>query len=166
MELLLFAQHRAHGAKNLPDAGQSQGGHVRRIECLYNVQRKAKTLSAKRVQVQHEGGRCSQPIRTGRGWFLMYHGVETAQTVGIYRTFLALLGFDDPSGILRPEDWRPSIQANRELTRPIMHQLYSLPTPVVLTIGVADADNHYYIVVSGEAELACRITYLPKALFT
>jgi hypothetical protein len=58
----------------------------------------------------------------------------------------------------------PSIQANRELTRPIVHQMY-LPTPIVFTTGVADAYDHY-IVASGEAKLACRITYLLKALFT
>src|SRR5271166_6611174 len=33
----------------------------------------------------------SQPIRTDRGWFLLYHGVETRETVGVYRTFWALL---------------------------------------------------------------------------
>jgi hypothetical protein len=26
----------------------------------------------------------SQPIRTNRGWFLLYHGVETRETVGVY----------------------------------------------------------------------------------
>ena len=43
------------------------------------------------------------------------------------------------------------------------HQMY-LPTPVVFTTGVADAGDHY-IVASGEADLACRITHMPKALF-
>jgi hypothetical protein len=40
----------------------------------------------------------------------------------------------------------------------------SLPTPVVFIIGVADARDHY-IVASGEAGLACRVTHMPKALF-
>ena len=49
------------------------------------------------------------------------------------------------------------------ITRPIAHQIY-LPTPAVFTTGVAyEADN--YIVASGEADLACRITHMPKALF-
>ena len=105
----------------------------------------------------------SQPIRTERGWFLMYHGVETRETVGIYRTFWALLDLDDPSRILRLEDGQPVLEANPELTRAIAHQMY-LPTPVVFTTGVADAGDHY-IVASGEADLACRITHMPKALF-
>ena len=39
-----------------------------------------------------------------------------------------------------------------------------LPTRVVFSAGVADAGDHY-IVASGEADLACRITHMPKALF-
>ena len=38
------------------------------------------------------------------------------------------------------------------------------PAPVVFTTGVADAGDHY-IVASGEVDLACRITHMPKALF-
>lgn len=43
------------------------------------------------------------------------------------------------------------------------NQMY-LPTPVVFATGVADAGDHY-IVASREADLACRITHTPKALF-
>jgi predicted GH43/DUF377 family glycosyl hydrolase len=93
----------------------------------------------------------------------LYHGVETREAVGIYRTFWALLDLDDPSRILRLEDEQLVLEANPELTRPISHQMY-LPTPVVFTTGVADAGDHY-IVASGEADLACRITHIPKALF-
>jgi predicted GH43/DUF377 family glycosyl hydrolase len=35
---------------------------------------------------------------------------------------------------------------------------------VVFTTGIADAGDHY-IVASGEADLACRITHIPKATF-
>jgi len=105
----------------------------------------------------------SQPIRTTRGWFLMYHGVETREAVGVYRTFWALLDLDDPSRILRLEDEQAVLEANPELTRTIAHQMY-LPTPVVFTTGLADAGDHY-IVASGEADLACRITHMPNTLF-
>ena len=105
----------------------------------------------------------SQPIRADCGWFMMYHGVETRESVGVYRTFWALLDLDDPSRILRIEEGQPVLEANPDLPRPIAHQMY-LPTPVVFTTGVADAGDHY-IVASGEADLACRITHMPKALF-
>ena len=93
----------------------------------------------------------------------MYHRVERRETVGVYRTFWALLDLDDPRRILRLEDEQPVLEANPELTRPIARQMY-LPTPVVFTTGVAD-DGDHYIVVSGELDLACRITQMPKALF-
>jgi predicted GH43/DUF377 family glycosyl hydrolase len=108
------------------------------------------------------GGGC-QPIRTERGWLVIYHGVEARESVGVYRSFWALLDLGDPSRILRLEDQTPLLEANPGLTRPLAHQMY-LPTPVVFTTGIADAGNDY-IVGSGEADLACRITHLPKARF-
>lgn len=105
----------------------------------------------------------SQPIRTDAGWLMLYHGVETRETVGIYRTFWALLDLEDPTKVLRLEDGAPLIEARPELTAPIAHQLY-LPSPVVFTTGIADGGDHY-IVASGEADLACRITLLPKTRF-
>ena len=105
----------------------------------------------------------SQPIRTERGWLVIYHGVEAREAVGVYRSFWALLDLDDPSRIHRLEDGAPLLEANPELTRPLAHQMY-LPTPVVFTTGIADAGSDY-IVASGEADLACRITHLPKARF-
>ncbi|WP_448662364.1 glycosidase [Sphingomonas sp. CJ20] len=105
----------------------------------------------------------SQPILTPQGWMLIYHGVEKRESVGIYRSFWALLDRDDPSRILRQEDGAPLLEANPALTADIAHQMY-LPTPVVFTTGIADAGDHY-IVAGGEADLACRITLLPKARF-
>lgn len=120
---------------------------------------RAKKGSASAAKV----GGGSQPIRTRQGWLMLYHGVEPRATVGVYRTFWALLDHDDPSKILRLEDERPVLEANRSLTEPIARQIY-LPTPVVFTTGMVDARDHY-VVASGEADLACRITCLPKAMF-
>ena len=106
----------------------------------------------------------SPPIRTEHGWLAIYHGVETRETVGIYRSFWALLDLEDPSKVLRVEDEAPLLEADAELTRSIAHQLY-LPTPVVFTTGIADAGDHY-IVASGEADLACRITHIAKERFS
>ena len=105
----------------------------------------------------------TQPILTDAGWLLIYHGVEARETVGIYRSFWALLDRDDPEHILRLEDGAPLLEANPDLTRSIAHQMY-LPTPVVFTTGLVDAGDDY-LVASGEADLACRLTRLPKARF-
>ncbi len=105
----------------------------------------------------------SQPVLTPEGWMLIYHAVEKRGSVGIYRSFWALLDRDDPAKILRVEDETPLIEANPALTASIAHQMY-LPTPVVFTTGVADAGDHY-VVANGEADLACRIVHLPKERF-
>ena len=105
----------------------------------------------------------SQPILTDAGWLILYHGVETRAKVGVYRTFWALLDRDEPWRILRLEDETPLIEANPALTAPIAARLY-LPTEVVFTTGIVDAGDHY-IVASGEADLACRITHIPKSRF-
>lgn len=105
----------------------------------------------------------TQPIRTEKGWLMLYHGVEPSAPIGVYRTFWALLDHDDPSQILRIEDERPLLEASPELIGPIAHQTY-LPSPVVFTTGIADGGDHY-IIASGEADLACRISLFPKAMF-
>ncbi|MET0308717.1 MAG: glycosidase [Sphingomonas sp.] len=105
----------------------------------------------------------SQPVLTDKGWMLIYHGVEKKAAVGIYRSFWALLDRDDPSKILRQEDGDPVLEADPALTADIAHQMY-LPTPVVFTTGLVDAGDSY-IIASGEADLACRITHIPKERF-
>ena len=105
----------------------------------------------------------SQPVRTPAGWLMLYHGVETRAQVGIYRTFWALLDLDEPSRVLHLEDDVALLEAAPHLVRPIVHQMY-LPTDVVFTTGIADGGDHY-VVASGEADLACRITHIPKSRF-
>ena len=104
----------------------------------------------------------AQPVRTDDGWLVLYHGVESHEVVGIYRTFWALLDLEDPSRIVRLEDEVALMEPNAELTKPIEHQMYL--SNVVFTTGVVDAGDHY-IVASGEADLACRITHIPKSRF-
>lgn len=103
------------------------------------------------------------PVLTDKGWLTIWHGVERRETVGIYRSFWALLDRDDPGTILRVEDEVPLLEADPALTASIAHQLY-LPTPVVFSTGMVDGGDRW-IVASGEADLACRITHLDKAVF-
>ena len=103
----------------------------------------------------------SPPILTDEGWLTLWHGVEPHEIVGIYRTYWSLLDPDDPSKVLRTQH-PPLLEANPELTRPIEHQMYV--RDVVFTTGIADGGDHY-VVASGEADLACRITHIPKAAF-
>ncbi len=102
------------------------------------------------------------PIRTEAGWLTLYHGVEARGAVGVYRTFWALLDLEDPWVILRQEDGAALLEPNADLTAPIAGQMYL--DGVVFTTGMAAADDHY-IVASGEADLACRITHIPRSRF-
>ncbi len=106
------------------------------------------------------------PILTPQGWLTLWHGVEPGSMVGSYRTYWSLLDRDDPSRILHTEQ-APLLEPAPNLTRPIEHQMYL--RDIVFTTGIADGDQGgvpgHYIVVSGEADLACRITHIPKAVF-
>jgi predicted GH43/DUF377 family glycosyl hydrolase len=105
----------------------------------------------------------SPPIQTPEGWLMLYHGVEPGTLVGVYRTFWALLDLENPARILRVVDEVPLIESNPALTQDMKEQMYL--SNVVFTCGIADAGEHY-IVASGEVDLACRITWVPKSLFT
>jgi len=102
------------------------------------------------------------PIRTGAGWLTLFHGVEVQGVVGVYRTFWALLDHEDPSRILRLEDTRALLEASPQLTAPLKAQMYL--DHVVFSCGIVD-DGDAYIVASGEADLACRLTRMPKTRF-
>ena len=56
----------------------------------------------------------------------------------------------------------PLLEADAALTRPLEDKMYV--RDVVFTTGIADAGDHY-VVASGEADLACRITHVPKSAF-
>lgn len=101
------------------------------------------------------------PILTDEGWLTLWHGVEPKEIVGIYRTYWSILDRDDPSRVVRTCH-APLLEAAPELTRPIEDKMYV--RDVVFTTGIADAGDHY-VVASGEADLACRITHIPKHVF-
>jgi len=101
------------------------------------------------------------PILTEDGWLTLWHGVEPKEIVGIYRTYWSLLDRDDPSIVLCTQH-APLLEASAELTRPLEDLMYV--RDVVFTTGIADAGDHY-VVASGEADLACRITHVPKSSF-
>lgn len=105
----------------------------------------------------------SPPILTPQGWLTLYHGVERRDAIGTYRTYWALLDRDDPAVVLRQKDDAPLLEEAPRLTERIADRRY-LPAPVIFTTGIADAGD-VYIVASGEADLACRISHIPKARF-
>lgn len=94
-----------------------------------------------------------------RGWLTLWHGVEPKEIVGIYRTYWTLLDEREPWRTLASSH-HPLLEADPGLTAPLEDLMYL--RDVVFTTGVVDAGDHL-IVASGEADLACRITHVPKA---
>lgn len=131
------------------------GLHWRPHEAAFIRPRRGST-STKRI------GGGSPPILTPDGWLMLYHGVEPGTVVGVYRTFWAMLDAADPSRVLKVVDEVPVIESNGDLTADMKDQLYM--TNVVFTCGIADGGD-YYVVSSGEVDLACRITHVPKTVF-
>ena len=115
--------------------------------------------AATNVTARIGGG--APPVQTDEGWLSLWHGVEPAGAVGTYRTFWTLLDRDDPSIGVRTEH-RPLIEPSAMLTAPLRDLMYL--NDIVFTTGIVDADD-VFIVASGEADMACRITHVPKARF-
>lgn len=101
------------------------------------------------------------PILTAEGWLSLWHGVEPKEIVGVYRTYWTILDKDDPAIVVRAGE-AAVLEPSPDLTRPIEHQMYL--RDVVFSTGIVDAGD-CYIVASGEADLACRITHVPKSVF-
>lgn len=101
------------------------------------------------------------PILTDRGWLSLWHGVEPRKIVGIYRTYWSLLDRDDPGQVVQSGE-TVLLEPDPELTRPIERQMYL--RDVVFTTGIVDAGD-CFVVASGEADLACRVTHIPKHVF-
>lgn len=101
------------------------------------------------------------PILTEDGWLTLWHGVEPKEIVGIYRTYWSILDPTDPARIIRT-DHAPLLEPAPHLTAPLEDKMYV--RDVVFTTGIADAGDHY-VVASGEADLACRITHVAKSAF-
>ena len=120
---------------------------------------RAKKSSISNVKI----GGGTPPILTSDGWLMLYHGVENKSDVGIYRTFWTLLDKENPLNILLLADIEPMLEADPSLTDRINHQMYI--QDVVFTTGIAEHHDDF-IMASGEADLACRITRISKKYFS
>ncbi len=102
----------------------------------------------------------AQPVLIDDGWLTLWHGVEPSGVVGIYRTYWTLLDRDEPWRTVRTQHV-PLLEPSPALTEPLKHQMYL--DNVVFTTGLVDGGD-VWIVASGEADLACRITHVPKGM--
>ncbi|SFS04647.1 glycosidase [Sphingomonas jatrophae] len=149
------------GSEHLPGpsinlARSPDGLHWRPHEAP-GIRPRAGTATAAKV------GGGTPPVLTDRGWLTLWHGVAPQETVGVYRTFWALFDAAEPWRLIHLDDTVPVLEANPALTARFADRLY-LPSSVVFSTGMVDAGDDW-LVASGEADLACRLTRIPKARF-
>ncbi len=102
------------------------------------------------------------PIRTPEGWLVLFHGVSEDGVAGKYRTVWMLLDPSDPQKILACDFDTAILEADPSLTRDYADAIY-LPN-IVFTTGIV-AGHQNFIVASGELDLCCRITHIPRSRF-
>jgi len=102
------------------------------------------------------------PIKTDAGWLILFHGVDKCGPIGCYRTFHAIAEKDCPEKILFINDQDPILESSNDLTQKYSEQIYL--NGVVFTTGIEEMTD-YFIVASGELDLACRITHIEKSHF-
>ncbi|MBN2281164.1 MAG: glycosidase [Candidatus Marinimicrobia bacterium] len=110
-------------------------------------------------QMSMKLGSGTPPIRTENGWLALFHGVEKKGEVGIYRTFKVYLESDKPWNIKSIDYDHPVMEANPELTVDMEDKIYV--RDVVFTTGIIN-DKNNFIIASGELDICCRITHIPK----
>ena len=102
------------------------------------------------------------PIKTDRGWLILFHGVDKCGPIGCYRTFYALADLNHPEIILKIDDKHPVLESDPVLTKAFADLIYL--DRVVFTTGISETTDRY-IVASGELDLVCRSTQIDKHYF-
>ncbi len=161
-----LALTRPQGAGNLlplPDDQRAPGPSIHLAtspDLLHWRPTGAPILTPMRQGAKRLGGG-SQPVRWGQDWLMLYHAVHPGGDVGRYQTYWAVLDGKQPDKVLTMSD-EPLLSAEPQLTEPLREQMYL--SDVVFTTGMVDA-GEYFLVASGEADLACRMTRIPKSTF-
>jgi len=87
-------------------------------------------------------GLSPQPIETGEGWLIIYHGVRNTPAGALYRVGLALLDLEDPRRVLRRSDeWVVAPRAIYEVTGDIPNVVF--PCGAVLDAASGELRVYY-----------------------
>jgi predicted GH43/DUF377 family glycosyl hydrolase len=93
-------------------------------------------------------GAGAPPIKTEKGWLLIYHGVDEDM---VYRLGAAMLSLDDPSKIIyrHPE---PILEPERD------YEIRGEVPNVVFTCGACEVGDKYYVYYGGADRVICVAT--------
>jgi predicted GH43/DUF377 family glycosyl hydrolase len=93
-------------------------------------------------------GACAPPIRTEKGWLLIYHGVDEDQ---VYRLGVAMLSLEDPENVLY---WHPEPILEPEED----YEIWGEVPNVVFACGACEVRDKYYIYYGGADSVVCVAT--------
>ncbi|MBW2057486.1 MAG: glycosidase [Deltaproteobacteria bacterium] len=110
---------------------------------------------SKKIMAPREGGwdgvgigSASPPVKTEKGWLLIYHGVDGE---GVYRLGAALLGLDDPSQVVaRHPD--PILEPEED------YELRGEVREVVFGCGICEVEDTYFVYYGGADRVICGAT--------
>jgi len=93
-------------------------------------------------------GAGAPPIKTEKGWLLIYHGVDEDS---VYRLGAAMLSLDDPSKVIyrHPE---PILEPERD------YEIRGEVPNVVFTCGACEVGDKYYVYYGGADRVICVAT--------
>jgi len=109
--------------------------------------------------ISEKVGGGAPPIEIENGWLIMFHGVQMSDNVGSYRTFICILDKEFPYKILYQNYHDPVLECNDKLTESLNLNKYL--GDIVFTSGIEE-DSNNFIISSGELDLCCRISVIPK----
>jgi len=101
-------------------------------------------------------GSASPPIKTEKGWLLIYHGVDKD---GVYRLGLVLLDLNDPSSIIGR--YSESVLEPEE-----DYELHGEVKEVVFATGICEIEETYYIYYGAADKVICGATVEKEALLS
>ena len=93
-------------------------------------------------------GSASPPVKTEKGWLLIYHGVDDKS---VYRLGLALFDLKDPSSLLGryPE---PILEPEED------YELHGEVSEVVFATGICEIEDTYYVYYGAADKVICGAT--------
>ncbi len=93
-------------------------------------------------------GSASPPVRTDKGWLLIYHGIDKD---GVYRLGAALLDLEDPSRVIgrHPE---PILEPEED------YELRGEVREVVFGCGICEVEEKYFIYYGAADKVICGAT--------
>lgn len=101
-------------------------------------------------------GSASPPVKTEKGWLLIYHGIDQ---FGVYRLGVALFDLKDPSSLIDRYS-EPILEPEED------YELHGEVNEVVFATGLCEIEDEYYIYYGAADKVICGATVEKEALLS